>query len=72
MSDRGDLFEEALTANALLGALFAVAFPELDFHAAGSNPGFQLMIPPASRLVAASPDAVGWEPEKTAVVTRTS
>jgi hypothetical protein len=57
LSDRGDLFEEALTANALLGALFAVAFPELDFHAAGSNPGFQLMIPPASRLVAASPDA---------------
>lgn len=42
----------ALTASALLGALFAVAFPELDVHAAGSNPGFQLMIPPASRLVA--------------------
>jgi hypothetical protein len=41
-----------------LGALFAVAFHELDVHAAGSNPGFQPMIPPASRLVAASPDAV--------------
>jgi hypothetical protein len=58
LSDRGDLFEQALTANALLGALFAVAFHELDVHAAGSNPGFQPMIPPASRLVAASPDAV--------------
>ena len=35
-----------LTANALLGALFAVAFSGLDVHAAGSNPGFQLRIPP--------------------------
>ena len=38
-----------MTANALLGALFAVAFPELAVYAAGSNPGFQLMIPPGRR-----------------------
>ena len=33
-------FEQALTANGLLEALWAIALPELDVHAAGSDPGF--------------------------------
>jgi hypothetical protein len=39
LSDRGDLFEQGLMANALLEALLAIAFPEPDVHAAGSDPG---------------------------------
>lgn len=49
-------FEQALTANGFLEALLAIAYPSWMFTPPGPTQG--LMIPPASWLVAASPDAV--------------